>query len=78
MGPVKTKAGVASQSPDRDSPLLVSGPSLRRMLDISAVTLWRWRHDEKSKFPSAKVINGRLFFVWAEVEAWIAEQQRAA
>jgi predicted DNA-binding transcriptional regulator AlpA len=62
---------------DESLPLLVSGPSLRRVLDISAVTLWRWRHDERAGFPSAKSINGRLYFPWAEVQAWLAKQQRA-
>jgi predicted DNA-binding transcriptional regulator AlpA len=65
-------------SPDENSPILVSGPSLRRMLDISVVTLWRWRHDKNADFPTAKLINGRLYFRWIEVKAWLARQRQAS
>jgi len=75
---VKTKRGVVSIAPNGEASVLISGPKLRRMLDISAVTLWRWRHDERAGFPPAKSINGRLYFPWAEVQAWLARQQQAA
>jgi hypothetical protein len=39
-------------------PRWVTGPTLRKILNISAVTLWRWR--QKNGFPIAKSINGRL------------------
>jgi predicted DNA-binding transcriptional regulator AlpA len=74
---VKTAAGVASVAPGGGC-VLVSGPNLRRMLDISAVTLWRWRHEVKAGFPRAKLINGRLYFQWEEVQAWITKQHSAA
>jgi predicted DNA-binding transcriptional regulator AlpA len=57
---------------------LVPGPKLRAMLGISAVTLWRWRHDKSSAFPAAKQINGRLYFPWGAVSDWIAKQPEAA
>ena len=38
------------------------GPKLRTKLGISAVTLWRWRHNQAAGFPSPKVIKGRLYF----------------
>jgi hypothetical protein len=53
----------------------VTGSTLRKKLNISAVTLWRWRHGEG--FPLAKSINGRLFFSWDEVEAWLEAQPDA-
>jgi predicted DNA-binding transcriptional regulator AlpA len=53
----------------------VTGPALRKILSISSVTLWRWRHGEG--FPLAKSINGRLFFSWDEVEAWLEAQPDA-
>ena len=56
----------------------VTGPTLREMLDISPVTLWRWRHRKHSGFPSAKSINGRLYFYWPDVEAWLDKQPVAA
>ena len=52
----------------------VTGPTLRKILNISAVTLWRWRHRAESGFPSAKSINGRLYFYWPDVEAWLEKQ----
>jgi Helix-turn-helix domain len=54
-----------------DANALVSGPRLRRILDVSPVTLWRWRHDESMGFPAAKCIQGRLYFLLHEVIAWL-------
>jgi predicted DNA-binding transcriptional regulator AlpA len=56
----------------------ITGPKLREMLCISAPTLWRWRHREEFGFPGAKSINGRLFFNWQEVQAWLDRQPVAA
>jgi predicted DNA-binding transcriptional regulator AlpA len=56
----------------------VTGPTLRKLLNISAVTLWRWRHRKESGFPSAKSINGRLYFYWPDVQAWLDKQTVAA
>ena len=54
----------------------MTGPTLRRMLDISAVTLWRWR--QRKGFPTAKSINGRLYFPCHEIETWLELQPDAA
>jgi predicted DNA-binding transcriptional regulator AlpA len=54
----------------------VTGPTLRKILNISAPTLWRWRR--AGNFPIAKNINGRLFFPWHEVAVWLNEQPNAA
>lgn len=56
----------------------VTGPTLRKILNISSVTLWRWRHNPIMGFPTAKRINGRLYFRWDDVQAWVANQQQAA
>jgi predicted DNA-binding transcriptional regulator AlpA len=54
----------------------VTGPTLRKMLGISAVTLWRWRR--AGGFPVGKCINGRLYFPRYQVEAWLEAQPDAA
>jgi hypothetical protein len=56
----------------------VTGPTLRKILNISSVTLWRWRHRQDNGFPSAKGINGRLYFYWPDVQAWLDKQPVAA
>jgi predicted DNA-binding transcriptional regulator AlpA len=68
----------AARGPPLDASDLIPGPVLRRKLGISAVTLWRWRHDKASGFPAAKVIRGRLYFPSGEVTAWLARQPEAA
>jgi predicted site-specific integrase-resolvase len=45
------------------------------MLNISPVTLWRWR--QAGAFPVAKRINGRLYFPLHKVGEWIDKQQDA-
>lgn len=74
--PTETLEFAARGSPieSRD---LIPGSALRRKLGISAVTLWRWRHDKASGFPAAKVIKGRLYFPSDEVIAWLARQPEA-
>jgi len=54
----------------------VTGPTVRKRLNISAVTLWRWR--QAGGFPIGKRINGRLYFLWDEVESWLDAQPNAA
>jgi predicted DNA-binding transcriptional regulator AlpA len=61
-----------------DANALLPGPKLRQILGVSPVTLWRWRHDENMGFPKAKNIQGRLYFPWRAVSAWLAKQQEAA
>jgi hypothetical protein len=56
----------------------VTGPTLRKMLNIGPVTLWRWRHSKSNGFPVAKSINGRLYFYWPDVQAWLDKQPVAA
>jgi predicted DNA-binding transcriptional regulator AlpA len=65
-------------TPRFDANDFIPGPKLRAKLGISAVTLWRWRHDKASGFPNAKLINGRLYFPLHAVSTWLERQQEAA
>jgi hypothetical protein len=67
-------AGLAPVGTDND---YIPGPKLRAKLGISAVTLWRWRHDPDAGFPAPKLINGRLYFPSGPVAAWLAGQPEA-
>ena len=64
----------AGQGPNFDGINFIPGPKLRANFGISAVTLWRWRHDKENGFPVPKVINGRLYFSADAVVAWLARQ----
>jgi predicted DNA-binding transcriptional regulator AlpA len=64
------------ETPDANG--FIPGPKLRAKLGISAVTLWRWRHDKTSGFPTPKVIKGRLYFPVTAVAVWLAKQPEAA
>jgi hypothetical protein len=70
------KAG-GRQPPAPEAGDFIPGPKLRAKLGISAVTLWRWRHDEENIFPAPKVINGRLYFPVGAVTTWLARQRDA-
>ena len=73
-GPQTGENSNPPQAPNCDAYELIPAPKLRAKLGISAVTLWRWRHDKENGFPAPKVINGRLYFPLGAVVAWIARQ----
>jgi predicted DNA-binding transcriptional regulator AlpA len=77
-GPQTGENSNPPQAPNCDAYELIPAPKLRAKLGISAVTLWRWRHDKKGGFPTPKVINGRLYFPVTAVSAWLARQGDAA
>jgi predicted DNA-binding transcriptional regulator AlpA len=64
----------AGQELNFEGGYFIPGPKLRAKFGISAVTLWRWRHDKENSFPVPKVINGRLYFPLSAVTAWLARQ----
>ena len=43
---------------------------LERFGGISAMTLWRWEHDEKLGFPKPASINGRKYYDVSAIETW--------
>jgi predicted DNA-binding transcriptional regulator AlpA len=75
-GPQMRESSDPRQAPNCDAYELIPAPKLRAKLGISAVTLWRWRHE--NGFPVAKVINGRLYFPVTAISAWVARQGNAA
>jgi predicted DNA-binding transcriptional regulator AlpA len=74
VGLKRVESSNSPQAPNCDAYELIPAPKLRAKLGISAVTLWRWRHDKKCGFPAPTVINGRLYFPVTAVSAWIARQ----
>lgn len=49
---------------------LVPDSVVKRELGVSLMTLWRWSHDPKLKFPRAKKIRERNYRDRRELEAW--------
>lgn len=56
----------------------ITGPRLRELIGVSAVTLWRWRNDKAAGFPAAIKINDRLYFRKDEIAVWLSKQRSAA
>ena len=75
---ISARKADAGQAPNPEGGDFIPGPKLRAKFGISAVTLWRWRHDEENGFPAPKVINGRLYFSLGAVATWLARQPDAA
>jgi predicted DNA-binding transcriptional regulator AlpA len=69
----KVKELTAAPPPD-----LIMAARLSKRLGVSDVTLWRWRHDERTGFPKGRLINRRVYFPWHEVTAWLERQQEIA
>jgi hypothetical protein len=49
---------------------------LRDRYGISAMTEWRWLHDEALGLPKPVLIQGRKYYDLGEIELW--ERRRAA
>ncbi len=78
--PTKAKANLVTSAKSAlvNSPHLIMAARLSERLGVSDVTLWRWRHDERSGFPKGRRINRRVYFPWQEVAAWLDRQQQVA
>ena len=54
-----------------DSATRVTQPGVAKLLgDVSQMTLWRWRRDPLMNFPRSIKINGRHYYVRAEILNW--------
>lgn len=52
-------------------------PQVWERYGVSQMTGWRWARNPKLNFPKAIRINGRDYYVEAELESWEAEQAAA-
>jgi predicted DNA-binding transcriptional regulator AlpA len=78
--PEKTRRAEQSEASrrdggDREEARWLSGPRLRKMLGVSAPTVWRWR--QSPGFPTPKVVNGRNYFRSDEIVEWMSAQPSA-
>lgn len=55
---------------------LVSRATLRSLVPIADMTLWRWI--KQGLFPQPLVLNRRRYWRLAEIQAFVAQQSRAA
>jgi predicted DNA-binding transcriptional regulator AlpA len=56
---------------DVDVQTRVTQPEAARLLgNVSQMTLWRWRNNPALKFPRSIEINGRHYYVRAEILSW--------
>ena len=54
-----------------DSETRITQPDAAKLLgNISQMTLWRWRNNPALNFPRSVEINGRHYYVRAEILKW--------
>ena len=73
-------SAAASLSPtasvDRDDPnALMPPPAAAQRLNVAVQTLARWRMEQKG--PPFYLIEGRVAYRWADIEAWLAGRRFA-
>jgi hypothetical protein len=70
----------ADTMPEVDPEGLISLPNARKRFlgNVSAVSVWRWRHDPDLKFPALITIEGRHYVRKRELLEWLAERAKAA
>lgn len=49
--------------------------AVRARYGVSDMSLWRWLHDDALSFPNPIRINGRRFWLLADLEAWEASRR---
>ena len=49
---------------------------LRKLVPVSDMTIWRWERD--GQFPRHLSVHGRNYWLFSEVQQWLAEHRRAA
>jgi hypothetical protein len=60
-GGKRATSGMMAGFTSTDTSDLIPGPKLRAKLGISAVTLWRWRHDPAQGKPAHNLSKVRLY-----------------
>ena len=48
-----------------------------KVLGVTEMTLWRWRHDPKLDFPSPIRVRRRNYYYRDELYAWLERQKEA-
>lgn len=66
----KTEPGGAFRSTER----LLNRKMLRALIPVSDMTIWRWERD--GRFPLHLTVNGRNYWRFSEVIAWLERQRR--
>ena len=60
-----------------DSEYLLPAGMVRARYNVSDMSIWRWLHDDALNFPHPIRINGRRFWLLADLEAWEASRRDA-
>jgi predicted DNA-binding transcriptional regulator AlpA len=55
-------------------PAMLTARAVQKRYGISAMTVWRWEHDERLGFPAPTIIRGRRYWRGSELEAWERSQ----
>lgn len=56
----------------KEKPLTVNSVKLAKELNVSPVTIWRWKRD--GKLPPHFHLNGRPVWKLEDIEAWLSTQ----
>ncbi len=57
-------------------PLFITKKEIALVIGVSALTVDKWRRDERMNFPEAIRFGSKIRFSRPEIEAWIASRPR--
>ena len=58
------------ESAEMTDAAMLTARALQNRYGISAMTVWRWEHDERLGFPAPTIIRGRRYWRASDLEAW--------